>query len=275
MKYFLNKQKKHVAVLLLLAALLTLSACGSDGDLAFRRVGNPLYTDSLTVLFREGDSIRDIVEAALSELSASGQVAELSARWLASREVSISADTAAISALPEETPIPDGRIFIMGFDENTPPRAFVDAGVYTGFDVALARLVCEKLGWRLRLQPISADNVKVELESGNVDCAWGFPLSAAKGLSALEPYIDSDVSFVVNQDSDIKRQSHFKDKSLYLTSQAMKDYIESSEDFAETFSRIRVFDSAKQCFDELKKGNCDVILVDSFALEQNQSVVVK
>lgn len=266
MKYY-QYIKKTIILLLLAALALGLSGCGDDIKAPYRMVGKALYTDGLVLSFRDGDPLGEVVAAALFELAAQGDVAELSAKWLGSRDVAIAGDPGALSSLPQEMSVSEGRVFIMGFDENDVPRAFSESGSYTGFDVELARRLCAKLGWKLRLQPIDAADVKIELNSGNIDCAWGFPASVEDGLWSAEPYLENDVVFAVAQDSGIKRKSHFSDKILYVASQEIKDYIESSEDYSETFKQIRVVSGAGACFDALNAGNCDLVAVDRLALE--------
>ena len=43
----------------------------------------------------------------------------------------------------------------VGFDQGYPPYGYVgDDGQFTGFDLELAKAVCEKMGWELKLEPI-------------------------------------------------------------------------------------------------------------------------
>ena len=259
--------KKIIIPALLFVLLFALGGCDSDVKAPYRTVGKPLYTDSITIAFRNGDPLAEIVTASLAELAAQGDVAELSAKWLSSREVGIKAAPAAVMSLSEDISVPSDRTFILGFDANAAPRAIKEGGIYGGFDIELARRLCSNLGWRLRFQPISAENIKIELDSGNVDCAWGFPAEIAQGLGTTEPYLESEIVFAVPQDSDIKRKSHFSETVLVVPSQIIKDYIETSEDYAETFSIIQVLDGTSECFKALDAGRCDLIAVDRLSLE--------
>ena len=46
----------------------------------------------------------------------------------------------------------------VGFDQGYPPYGYVgDDGQFTGFDLELAKAVCEKMGWNLDLQAIDWD----------------------------------------------------------------------------------------------------------------------
>ena len=47
---------------------------------------------------------------------------------------------------------------IVGFDQSYPPYGFLaDDGSFTGFDLDLAKKVCEKQGWDIELQAIDWD----------------------------------------------------------------------------------------------------------------------
>ena len=261
------KTKKVLLFSLALILILSLSSCGNQIKAPYRVVGKDLYTDKLTVVFRDGDPISHIISAALSELSADSDLAELSAKWLGSRDVSIKSDSQALSTLPEDITVPEDRTLIIGFDAHSEPRATRVSGSYTGFDIDLASRVCAKLDWKLRFQPILATDVKIELNSGNIDCAWGFSTGTAADLSSIEPYLDSQVVFTVPQESQIKRTAQFEDKVLYVSSQLIKDYIEASEDYTDVFARIRVVDGPAACFEALDAGECDVAAVERLSLE--------
>ena len=264
---YIKNIKRTFTLLLAFMLILSVSGCGNQPKAPYRVVGKALYTDKLTVIFRKDDPISQIVSAALAELSAGSDLAELSAKWLDSRDVSIKPNDQALSTLPEDISIPEERTFIIGFDVNTEPRAAKDAGSYTGFDIDLASRMCAELGWKLRFQPIMATDVKIELNSGNIDCAWGFSTGTAADLSSIDPYLDSQVVFSVSQESQIKRTAQFKDKVLYVSSQLIKDYIETSEDYTDIFARIRVLDGPAACFKALDAGECDVVAVERLSLE--------
>ena len=46
----------------------------------------------------------------------------------------------------------------VGFDQGYPPYGYVgDDGQFSGFDLVLAKAVCEKMGWELKLEPFDWD----------------------------------------------------------------------------------------------------------------------
>ena len=62
----------------------------------------------------------------------------------------------------------EGDTFTVGFDQNFPPMGFVgDDGEYTGFDLDLAKEVCERQGWEFVPQPIAWETKDATLNSGD------------------------------------------------------------------------------------------------------------
>ena len=67
----------------------------------------------------------------------------------------------------------DKKTFILGLDDSFPPMGFRNEdNDIVGFDIDVARAVCEKLGVELVVQPIAWDSKELELSSGNIDCIW-------------------------------------------------------------------------------------------------------
>ena len=72
---------------------------------------------------------------------------------------------------------------ILGLDDSFPPMGFRDdANNIVGFDIDLAKAVCEKLGVELVLQPIEWTAKELELETKNIDCIWNGFLLQMKDL---------------------------------------------------------------------------------------------
>ena len=185
-------RKKLICLLLLLALCLSLAGCGGVSYGV-----NPVITlvsQEYSMAFRNGDSLYYYVTAALEELSAEGAITELSRKWLGSNMVSFPKKAGALSAYQP----PEPRIFIIGVDENSFPFAYGDNGNYWGFDVELATKLCQKLGWTLQVHVVEKENVRIELYSGNIDCAWGglaLPQEEIENGSytIYGPYVQNDI----------------------------------------------------------------------------------
>ena len=160
-------RKRIICLLLVLAAALSLCACGGGGKY---KVVKSLGSQKYSIGFRNGDSTYHYIDKALRELSYEGVIDDLSSQWFgSSRAVDFPSKKDAL----DELGYIEERTFIIGVDLESAPLSFSKNGEYVGFDIDLANKVCEKLGWVLKVQPIHSEDAYVELNSGNIDCAWG------------------------------------------------------------------------------------------------------
>ena len=94
----------------------------------------------------------------------------------------------------------------VGFDQSYPPYGFVgDDGEFTGFDLDLAKEVCERNGWELKLDPIDWDAKDALLNSGSINCIWnGFTMEGREDdYTFSEPYMLNEQVVVVKADSGL------------------------------------------------------------------------
>ena len=91
----------------------------------------------------------------------------------------------------------------VGFDQGYPPYGYVgDDGQFTGFDLELAKAVCEKMGWNLDLQAIDWDAKDALIGSGTINCIWnGFTMEGREDkFTFSEPYMYNEQVVVVVAD---------------------------------------------------------------------------
>ena len=63
--------------------------------------------------------------------------------------------------------------FVLGLDDSFPPMGFRNENnEIVGFDIDVAKEVCDRLDIELVLQPISWTAKEQELNSYNIDCIW-------------------------------------------------------------------------------------------------------
>ena len=96
--------------------------------------------------------------------------------------------------------------FVVGFDAAFPPYGYQDDnGEYVGFDLDLAKEVCDRNNWELVKMPIDWDSKDMELNSGTISCIWnGFTMNGRENdYTWSDPYVDNSQVFVVKSDSGI------------------------------------------------------------------------
>lgn len=166
---------------------------------------------------------------------------------------------------------------IMGLDDSFPPMGFRDENnEITGFDVDVAKEVCDRLGIKLTLQQIVWDTKEKELNSGKIDCIWnGFTITDARKKQVLftKPYMSNRQVLVVKSDSDLAGLDDFEGKRLALQAgSSAADALEASADFKAKLGEIAEFDDNMLALMDLQKGGVDVVLMDEVVANYNIQV---
>lgn len=162
----------------------------------------------------------------------------------------------------------DEKEFVVGFDANFPPYGYMDEdGEYVGFDLDLAKEVCERNGWKLVKKPINWDSKDFELESGNISCIWnGFTMSDDRidKYTWSEPYVDNSQVMVVAADSGIKTLEDLSGKvvDVQAASSALEALNGDAKDLAATFKKLEEVPDYNQAFMNLEAGAVDAVAMD-------------
>ena len=165
--------------------------------------------------------------ASSASASASGSSASASASSSASASASSASASASSAASGTEK-------FIVGFDAEYPPYGFkADDGSYTGFDLDLAKAVCEMNGWEFEAKPIDWDAKDLELDSGNITCIWnGFTYEGREDKYAWStPYMLNEQVLVVAAGTDAKTlEDLYGHKVVTQAGSAAYDLLSDSEE---------------------------------------------
>lgn len=267
----MRRMKRTLALLLVCAMCLGVCACGKT--VGSYRVLKTLGTEQFRIGFRQDDQAAAYVDAALRTLAAEGTVHTLAIKWFGADNVTFAADAGALDALGD---VP-ARTFIMGVSDSGFPMSYADGDGYAGFDVELARAVCERLGWTLQCQSVAAENAYVELSSGNVDCVWGGMVLEPKEqdgkveklkFAVTEPYLTNELVLVTRADTSYSSVSRLKGVTVMLDADAQYvAALQTDAGLLERFGQVdRVTGGAQQCFEALQTGDCAAIVTDSVAL---------
>jgi polar amino acid transport system substrate-binding protein len=161
----------------------------------------------------------------------------------------------------------DNDTFIVGFDAEFPPYGYKDDnGSYTGFDLDLAKEVCERNNWTFKAQPIDWDAKDAELDSGSIDCIWnGFTIDGRENdYLWSNPYFDNKQIFVVKKDSNITNIAGLKDKTVETQkdSSALAALKGDNKTIADTFKTLTEVADYNTGFMDLESGACDAVAMD-------------
>ena len=160
----------------------------------------------------------------------------------------------------------DKQTLIVGFDAEFPPFGFVGAdGKYDGFDLAMARELCNRLGWDYKEVAIDWNSKDSELSSGNINCIWnGFTCTGREDqYTWSDAYVDNSIVLVVKKDSGIATMADLAGKTVMAqAASSAADAINGDEAFKSTLKEVIELADYNMGFMELKQGTVDAIAAD-------------
>lgn len=264
----MRKIKAVIVLCLVFALCIPLFGCSVLGNGKYNVVAR-LEKQELCVAFRQNDRAGDAVVAAMKELQAEGEVDSLSRKWFGEERSILKGDDEAISKLDFT---PESRLFIVGYDSGRLPfSGEMSKGNPTGFDVEFARLVCEKLRWRIKFVAINVADAKTELDSGNVDCVWGaYPYDKnATGVSQSPAYMKSTIIIASLSGSGVRNSGSLSGKTLAFSENGcFERVLNDNEKTAQKPKYIvKLPGGCNECIKALEDGSCDAIMTDLDAIE--------
>jgi polar amino acid transport system substrate-binding protein len=162
----------------------------------------------------------------------------------------------------------DGNL-IVGFDQDFPPYGFVgDDGSFTGFDLDLAKAVCEMEGWTFTPKAIAWDAKDGLLNSGQITCIWnGFTIESRENDYAFtSAYMENRQVVVVKADSAIKTPADLAGKNVITQADSTAYHLLSKggdkESLGSSFSQLQTIGEYNTAFMMLESGAVDAIAAD-------------
>lgn len=155
---------------------------------------------------------------------------------------------------------------IVGFDAEFPPFGFIAAdGTYDGFDLAMAKELCARLGWEYEAVAIDWNSKDAELSSGTINCIWnGFTYTGRENdYTFSDPYVDNSIVMVVKADSGITSLADLAGKSVMAqAASSAVDAINENEDFKASLKEVVELGDYNMGFMELAQGTVDAVAAD-------------
>ncbi len=178
---------------------------------------------------------------------------------------SSSSASPAPTEAPAETSESSGTL-IVGFDAEFPPYGFIaEDGSYDGFDLALAKEVCSRLGWEFEAVAIDWDSKDFELSSGNINCIWnGFTCTGREEqYTWSDPYVDNSIVVVVKADSGLASLADLAGKTLMVqAASSAADAVSANEEFNASLAKVVELPEYASGFMELRQGTVDAVAAD-------------
>lgn len=261
MKYI----KRISALLLALALGAGLCACGED-PASYTIIGGVGEKEYGTI-YRMDDRVAEAVNAAMSVLAASGELSILSVQWLGQDSICLKGSADAITALEEP---PEPRELIVGVEQETMPLAYEREGEYAGMSVDIARAIGRLLGWQVRIQPISSQDIAAQLSSGNIDVALGFGLGSvrADSYSLGECYMKSEIVIMTRTDYKVHRIKDLKGQKIgSVKDAAVISALENNDKVVKYVESVTAYLSPQRCINALNNGWCAAVAMDRIMIK--------
>ena len=158
------------------------------------------------------------------------------------------------------------QTLVVGFDAEFPPFGFVNEnGEYDGFDLALAKELCVRLGWEFKAVAINWDSKDNELATGSIRCIWnGFTCTGRENeYTWSDAYVDNSIVVVVKADSGIQSLADLAGKTVMVQSASSgADALNGNTALKDTLKQVVELGDYNLGFMELKQGSVDAIVVD-------------
>lgn len=179
---------------------------------------------------------------------------------------SVEKDDGKAAGVVDEDDLGDGFVLKVGFDAEFPPYGYLaDNGEYDGYDLAVAKELCERLGWGFEAVPVKWAAKDKELEAGNINCIWnGFTCTGREDdYTWSQPYVDNSIVVVVKNDSGIASLSDLAGKRLMVQAASSGlEAVNSNEEFKNSLGELIELSDYSLGFMELQNGTVDAIAVD-------------
>lgn len=153
----------------------------------------------------------------------------------------------------------------MGSDTSYPPFESMEGSKPVGFDVELAQAIAKKMGLTLEVISTAWDGIIPGLKTKKYDIimsAMTITDERKKQINFSDPYIDSNQSIAVANNSTIKDEAGLKDKvvgvQIDTTGQTTAEELKPKVGIKE----IQKFDTILVAFEALEQGKVDAIIND-------------
>lgn len=169
------------------------------------------------------------------------------------------------SPAPEDSSPTITRL-VIGLDDQFPPMGFRDEkNELVGFDIDLAKAVCDKLGIEAVPTPINWSSKEFELNGGKVDVLWnGLTITPARQETMLmsTAYIANAQVIVVGKDSGIQTLADLAGKVVALQDGSSADEAYAACAAAGTEKELVKAPENISLFSDLKIGRIDAVVID-------------
>lgn len=162
---------------------------------------------------------------------------------------------------------PERTQLIIGLDDSFAPMGFRDEkNQLVGFDIDLAKAVCEYLGWEAVFQPIDWDAKEMELNTGNIDCIWNGMSETPErreSMSLSTPYLNNQIIVMTAEGVTVETKEDLAKYNIGIQiKSAALEAVEADDIYDTIKDNIILLDNYDQVIMDMDAGRIDVMIVD-------------
>lgn len=160
---------------------------------------------------------------------------------------------------------------VIGIDDKFAPMGFRDENnKIVGFDIDYANAAAEKMGKKVKFQPIDWSTKEAELSSGRIDLIWnGYTITDERKKKVLftKPYLKNAQVVVTLADSKLTKLDDLNGKVVGLqTLSSAADALDAAPIKAK-IKTVTEFADNVQALSDLKSGRLDAVVIDEVVID--------
>jgi polar amino acid transport system substrate-binding protein len=189
---------------------------------------------------------------------------------LATMILAIIAVFSLLTACSSKTSSTKDDTLIIGIDDKFAPMGFRDENnKIVGFDIDLAKAAAEKMGKKVKFQPIDWKTKESELSSGRIDLIWnGYTITDDRKKKVLftKPYLKNAQVVVTRKDSKLTKLSNLEGKVVGLQSLSSASDALDANPIKSKIKTVTEFNDNVLALNDLKNGRLDAVVIDEVVI---------
>ncbi len=248
--------KKLLTLLLALAMVLSLAACGGTTAKVELKILDTEYAiEDYAICVAKGNTLLADINKALAELKSEGTLDAI-VNYYISGEGSAPAFQQNVAA--------DAPTLTMATNAYFPPYEYYESDKIVGIDADVAAAIADKLGMKLVISDMDFGAILAAVQTGKADMGMaGITVTEERKESVdfSDTYATGIQSVIVKADSDIKTVDDlYNNKKIGVQENTTGD-IYSTDDFGE--ANVKRFPKGNDAVLALKNGQVDAVIIDN------------
>jgi polar amino acid transport system substrate-binding protein len=164
----------------------------------------------------------------------------------------------------------EDEALVIGIDDKFAPMGFRDEdNKIVGFDIDYATAAAEKMGEKVKFQPIDWKTKEAELSSGRIDLIWnGYTITDERKEKVLftKPYLKNAQVVVTLADSKLTKLDDLENKVVGLQTLSSASDALNASPVKDIVKEVTEFSDNVQALTDLKSGRLDAVIIDEIVI---------